>query len=86
MIVNFDNKRARLIGNGKGGKKLHIFVIDPANAIFIARQASVLENPVAGAQPGLKLSQASGVAEITWDGEIWGIANAASVQAEVSVD
>lgn len=86
MVYTFDNVKARLIGIGKEGKKLHVYVLDAANAIFLSRQSSTLENPVSGTQPGLKLTQASGVAEINWTGEIWAIANAASVQAEVSID
>jgi len=81
-----NNQFARLLGTCKPGHRVHIFVIDAANAIFLARQRGILETPAGVNQPGIKLTQANGPAEINWDGEVWYFANAASVAFEGSIE
>lgn len=85
-VLLANNQFARLLGTCKPGHKVHIFVIDTANAIFLAKQRGILESPAFTAQPGIKLLNSNGPAEINWDGEVWYIGNAASVAFEGSIE
>lgn len=82
-----NNNFPRLLGTCRPGHKVHIFVIDAVNAIFIAKTRDIL-NPGNNAfvQAGIKLLNASGPAEINWEGEVWYIGNAASVAFEGSIE
>lgn len=84
LIAN--NQFARNMGTCKPGHKVHIFVIDSVNAIFLAKQRGILEVPAGNIQPGIKLLNSNGPAEINWDGEVWYIGNAASVAFEGSIE
>lgn len=87
MPVNFANNQfARLLGTCKPGHKVHLFVIDAANAIFIAKQRGILEVPSGSLQPGIKILQSTGPVEINWEGEVWYFGNAASVAFEGSIE
>lgn len=81
-----NNLFARLLGTVKPGHHLHLFVIDTVNAIFVAKSRNLLENPVGGLQAGIKILNANGPAEISWEGEVWIIGNAASVAFDYSIE
>lgn len=84
LIAN--NQFARLMGTCRPGHKVHIFVIDTVNAIFIAKARGILEQLSGNVQPGIKLLNANGPAEINWEGEVWYFGNAASVAFEGSIE
>lgn len=84
LIAN--NAFARLLGTCKPGHRVHVYVIDSVNAIFLAKARNILEQPSGVNQPGIKLLQSNGPAEINWDGEVWYIGNAASVAFEGSIE
>lgn len=80
-----NNQFARLLGTIQPGHHLHVYVIDPANAVFFAKSKQELES--AGiVQGGLKLLNSNGPAEISWEGEVWFFGGAPSVAFHYSFE
>lgn len=84
LIAN--NQFARLLGTCKPGHKVHLYVIDATNAIYLAKQRGILEQLSGSVQPGIKLLNSNGPAEINWEGEVWYFGGAASVAFEGSIE
>lgn len=80
-----NNQFARLLGTIKQGHHLHVYIIDTVNAVFFAKSQQELESPGL-VQPGLKILNANGPAEISWEGEVWYFGNAPSVQFHYSFE
>jgi hypothetical protein len=77
---------AQKVANVVRGQRLHIFVTDPVNAIFLGQQKHSLEVQTGGLQDGLKVSAATGPVEVNWVGEIWVVGDAPNVPYSYSVE
>lgn len=86
MIFPLDNAVARKIGSFSPGTRIPITVKTAAATIYLAStRAEVEVTGAGGVRQGIEILQAQGTVEITWTGELWAIASAASVQVDFRI-